>query len=96
MPLSAIIVDDPSADIEAIRDSFGWILHVQSEANLGYRRLMTDGFTVIDARREVTDACYRLLRRTNNFTHNISYPYSKDYITVPASSGGGYNLVELY
>ncbi len=96
MPLSAIIVDDPGADIEAIRDSFGWILHVQSEANLGYRRLMTDGFTVIDARREVTDACYKLLRRTNNFTHNISYPYSKDYITVPASSGGGYNLVELY
>lgn len=96
MPLSAVIVDDPSVDIDAVRDSFDWIMHVQSEANLGYRRLMTEGFTIIDARREVTDACYRLLRRTNNFTHNISYPYSKDYVTVPASSGGGYNLVELF
>ena len=96
MPLSAVIVDDPSVDIEAVCDSFDWIMRVQSEANLGYRRLMTEGFTVIDARREVTDACYHLLRRTNNFTHNISYPYSRDYITVPASSGGGYNLVELY
>jgi hypothetical protein len=96
MPVSAVIVDDPSVDIDAVRDSFDWIMRVQSEANLGYRRLITEGFTVIDARREVTDACYRLLRRTNNFTHNISYPYSKDYITVPASSGGGYNLVELY
>ena len=96
MPLSAVIVDDPSVDIQAVRDSFDWILRVQSEANLGYRKLMTEGFTVIDARKEVTDYCYRLLRRTNNFTHNISYPYSRDYITVRNTSGNGYNLVELY
>ena len=96
MPLSAVIVDDPTADIDAIRDSFGWILHVQSEADLGYRKLMTEGFTVIDARKEVTDYCYRLLRRTNNFTHDISYPYSRDFITVRTTSGNGYNLVELY
>jgi hypothetical protein len=57
---------------------------------------MTEGFTVIDARKEVTDYCYRLLRRTNNFTHDISYPYSRDFITVRTTSGNGYNLVELY
>lgn len=96
MPISAVIIDDPTADIEEIRDSFDWILRVQSEANLGYRKLMTEGFAVVDADKEVTDECYRLLRRTNNFTHNIAYPYSKDYVTVKATTGGGYNLVELY
>lgn len=96
MPLSAVVIDDPSVDIGQVRDSFNWILRVQSEANLGYRKLMTEGFTIIDARKEVTDACYKLLRRTNNFTHNIAYPYSREYVTVKATSGGGYNLVELY
>lgn len=96
MPLSAVIIDDPTVDIEAVRDSFDWILRVTSEANLGYRRLMTEGFTVVDARKEVTDECYRLLRHSNNFTHNIAYPTSKDYITVKATTGGGYNLVEMY
>ena len=96
MPLSAVIIDDPSVDIGSVRDSFDWIMHVQSEANLGYRKLLTEGFTVVDALTEVTQECYRLLRRTNNFTHNIAYPYTKDFITVPASSGSGYTLVEKY
>jgi hypothetical protein len=96
MPLSAVIVDDPTADIDAIRDSFDWIMRVQSEANLGYRKLIADGFTVVDAARAVTDECYHFLRKTNNFTHNIAYPRSENYITVPSTKGAGYNLVELY
>ena len=96
MPFSAVIVDDPDADIGAVRDSFEWIMKVQSEANFDYRKFLAEGFTVVDAGKEVTDACYRLLRRTNNFTHNISYPYTKEYVTVPATSGGGYKLVELF
>ena len=96
MPLSALIIDDPSVDIEAVRDSFDWIMRVQSEANLGYRKLIADGFTVVDAGRAVTDECYRILRRTNNFTHNIAYPYTKAYVTVTATRGGGYNLVEQF
>ncbi len=96
MPISAVIVDDPSADIEGLRDSFQWIMRVQSEANLGYRKLIADDLAVVDARRAVTDECYHILRRTNNFTHDIAYPYSREYVTVKATSGGGYNLVEKY
>lgn len=96
MPLSAVIVDDPSVDIEAVRDSFDWIMRVQSEANLGYRKLLAAGFTVVDASRAVTDECYRILRRTNNFTHDIAYPYTKSYVTVTATYGGGCNLVEQF
>ena len=96
MPLSAVVIDDPTADIDALRDSFSWILRVQSEANLGYRKLIAEGFVVIDARRAVTDECYRILRATNNFTHDIAYPFSREYVTVRSTSGGGYNLVEQY
>ena len=96
MPVSAVIVDDPSVDIDAVRESFGWIMRVQSEANLSYRKLIADGFVIVDASRAVTDECYRILRRTNNFTHDIAYPYSKEYVTVKATGGSGYNLVEKY
>ena len=96
MPLSAVVIDDPTADIDAVRDSFDWIMRVQSEANLGYRKLIADGFVVIEARRAVTDECYRILRSTNNFTHDIAYPFSREYVTVRSSSGSGYNLVEQY
>lgn len=96
MPLSAVVIDDPTVDIGAVRDSFDWIMRVQSEANLGYRKLIADGFVVIDASRAVTDECYRILRATNNFTHDIAYPHSKDYVTVRSTTGGGYNLVEQY
>ena len=96
MPISALIVDDPSVDIGEVRDSFGWIMRVQSEANLGYRKLIAEGFTIIDASRAVTDECYHILRRTNNFTHDIAYPFTREYVTVKATEGGGYNLVEKY
>lgn len=96
MPISAVVIDDPTVDIEAVRDSFDWIMRVQSEANLGYRKLIADGFVIIDASRAVTDECYRILRKTNNFTHDIAYPFTREYVTVPATKGGGYNLVEQY
>ena len=96
MPISAVIVDDPTADIEGLRDSFGWVMRVQSEANLAYRKLITDDFTVVDAGSAVADECYRILRRTNNFTHDIAYPVAREYVTVKATNGGGYNLVEKY
>ena len=96
MPISAVIVDDPSVDLEAVRDSFGWIMRVQSEANLGYRKLIADNFVIVDASRAVTDECYHILRRTNNFTHDIAYPFTREYVTVKATTGGGYNLVEKY
>ena len=96
MPISAVIVDDPSVDLESVSDSFGWIMRVQSEANLGYRKLIADGFVIIDAGRAVTDECYHILRRTNNFTHDIAYPYAREYVTVSATGGVGYNLVEKY
>lgn len=96
MPISAVVIDNPSVDIDAVRDSFDWIMKVQSEANLGYRKLIADKFVVVDASREITDECYHILRRTNNFTHDIAYPIKKEYVTVKASNGGGYNLVEQF
>lgn len=96
MPISAVVVDDPTVDIEAVRDSFDWIMRVQSEANLTYRKLIAERFVIVDAGRAVTDECYRILRRTNNFTHDIAYPFTREYVTVRATRGDGYNLVEKY
>lgn len=96
MPISAVVIDDPTVDIGAVRDSFDWIMRVQSEANLGYRKLIAERFVIVDAGKAVTDECYRILRRTNNFTHDIAYPFTREYVTVRATIGDGYNLVEKY
>ncbi|MDO5442501.1 MAG: hypothetical protein Q4G10_02395 [Bacteroidia bacterium] len=94
MPVSALVIDDPSLSVEELNESLEQVLSVQNEANLNARKLITKDFVIVDMRKTVTDECYRILRKNNVFTHNIAYPVSKQYITVKASGKDGYNLVE--
>ena len=94
MPISALLIDDRSVNIEMLKTSLEEVLSVQNEANLNSRKLITRDLTLVDVEKAVADECYRILRHRNIFTHNISYPVSKSFMTVKSSSGDGYNLVE--
>lgn len=94
MPISALVVDERSVDIEAVKASLEQVLTVQTEENLNSRKLITKDFEIVDMDKAVTDECYRILRKNNIFTHNISYPVSRNYITVKSTNSDGFNLVE--
>lgn len=94
MPISAIVIDDNSLDAAALAESLNETLNVNNEENLNARKLITKDLVIVDIDKAVTDECYRILRKNNIFTHNISYPVSRDYMTVKSSAGYGIRLVE--
>lgn len=94
MPLSALVIDSREVDIDALRVSLDFVMTHQSETNLNSRKLITKDFVIVDMNKAVTDECYRILRSNNIFTHNISYPVSRNYVTVKSTNSDGYNLVE--
>lgn len=94
MPISALIVDSRIVDIDALKVSLDFVMNYQNETNLNSRKLITKDFTIVDMNKAVTDECYRILRHNNIFTHNISYPVSKVFVTVKSSNSDGFNLVE--
>lgn len=94
MPLSALLIDSNSVDKYALEESLKETLSVKNEENLNSGKLITKEFVILDMAKAVTDECYRLLRRNNTFTHNISYPVSRSFMTVDSSAGDGPKLVE--
>lgn len=95
-PLTAIVVDDSKVSASDIQASADAISSVTSAANLNYRKLLAPDCKIIDTYTVAAQECYRILRRRNIFTHNISYPQVKAYLTVPASEGEGFRLIESY
>lgn len=93
IPLSVIVTDDgiPADDLKVSLEN---IRTLQTETNLHLRRLITPDCRIIDTDLAAAEECYRILRRRNIFTHNISFPQAEAYVTVPASSGKGFRLVE--
>ena len=85
--ISAILVGNSSdslnvtalgATLEEIRVSQG--LEMEN-----YRSVLADDFEFISSDDAVIRACYRELRKRNLFTHRISYPTVKAFVTVPSA-----------
>lgn len=81
-PLDAIIVDDPSADHDAMRLTLGRITNRDNQESLSYGNLIAPGCMLQDITTAVSDECYRMLRKGNLFTHNIAFPRSLEFRTV--------------
>lgn len=81
-PLDAIIVDDFTLDVDEIRASQMRVTSVMSEESLTYSKLFTKDFMIYDTMSAATEACYRLMRERNIFTHNVAYPQGEAYLTV--------------
>ncbi|MBP5637663.1 MAG: hypothetical protein J6X25_09165, partial [Bacteroidales bacterium] len=57
-------------------------------------KVLAPDFRVVDVTTAISHSCYRMLRRENLFTHNISYPVASLYRTEK-DHDGTMVLVEL-
>lgn len=89
VPLSALLVDDMGVSLDELQESLLTIRSVQSEENLHYRQLITRDFRFVEGVTATARECFRIMRSRNIFTHNIAYPKSKYYVTVPFSGADG-------
>lgn len=71
-------VADLNAAFEEIRVSQGLDME-------NYRSVLSDDFEFMSSDDAVIRACYRELRKRNLFTHRISYPTVKAFVTVPSA-----------
>lgn len=66
--------DELMAEADSIRAGY-------SEEDMALSKVLAKDFRVIEARDALSRSCYRLMRRENLFTHNISYPKAGFYRT---------------
>lgn len=81
-PLSVLLIDplQMSYGASAYKDAVATIMTDAEYAS--YRRYLSDGFVVVDAMTAIAEACYRLMRDKDLFTHRIAYPEKVEYTLV--------------
>lgn len=79
MPLNALILDDFGVDTDFLNDELQRIRQKGTDEDIVLSKVVAPDFQIIDPLDETTEACYRLLRRENRFTHNIAYPKARFY-----------------
>ena len=86
--ISAILVGScsDSLNVAALEDALEEIRVSQGLDMENYRSVLDEDFEFISSDDAVIRACYKELRRSNLFTHRISYPSVKAFVTVPSSS----------
>lgn len=94
-PLDALIVDDVNIDLDMLKLELAETLSVLHESSMTLGRLISKDFLLFEAKTEVEEACYRILRERNLFTHNISYPRVEEYKAhlKPRSDDGSIILI---
>ena len=92
--LDAVLVDSFTADMEELDSEVERIHRQITEEDMAFDRLLSPRFRLIEPTASLTDACYRLLRERNLFTHDIAYPVVRYYRTEE-NREGGYVLVEI-
>ena len=73
-PLDAILVDNPSVDLESMKTELAEIVSVMNESSMTLGRQISRGFFFLNSLDEISDRCYDFLRENNLFTHNIAKP----------------------
>ncbi|MBQ8071736.1 MAG: hypothetical protein IJ202_12925 [Bacteroidales bacterium] len=82
--LSAMIVDDPTVDMDRMDEALATIMSSDSPSDARLRAILSPGFEMIDPKKAVSTMCYRILRERNIFTHKIAYPDIEEYVTRPS------------
>ncbi|MBO4760248.1 MAG: hypothetical protein J5520_00725 [Bacteroidales bacterium] len=86
--LSAVVVDDPSVNVDSLRAAVASIVNMDHDKYLLYKMSLEDGFKVVDAYSSVAASCQAYLRESNRFTHRIAYPDIYAYVTSPCRGFG--------
>lgn len=80
-PLDLIIVADPRADAEVLRSELARLYTSPTQENQHLRAAVSANCVIASMSEILSDACYKLMRARNNFTHNISFPSASAYMT---------------
>jgi len=92
--LDAILLDSFSVDMEELSDELDHIHRQITEEDMAFEKSLSPRFHFIEPCSSLTDACYRLLRERNLFTHDIAFPAVRYYQTEE-NLDGGFVLVEI-
>ena len=87
LPLDAILLDDYGVNIDLLTAEIQKIRREETTEMLRYSKMLSKDLMFVDIVGALTTECYRTLRKTNRFTHNIAYPKAALYQTVSAYEG---------
>ena len=85
--LDAVILDSFTADLEELDAELTHIRRQITEEDASFDRILSPDFRFIEPKKSLTSSCYRLLREHNLFTHNISYPSARYFVTEEGPDG---------
>ena len=85
--LDAVLLDSFTINPEDILEEVENI-HLQiTEEDMYFDGILAVDFRILEPKSCLTDACYRLLREKNLFTHNIAYPSARYFQTEKGMDG---------
>lgn len=87
MRMDALILDDFSANLEALSAEQEHIYRKITEEDMSFDRILAPQFRFVEPKSSLVSACYRLLRERNLFTHNIAYPAVRYFQTEEGPDG---------
>lgn len=92
-PLQVIMIDDPlyAPNADLLNNVADEIMSSETHEDMPYRKVLADGFRFVDVLTAIRSACYMALRENNAFTHRISDPAVKIYLTVPSGEMSAYS-----
>ena len=92
--LDAVLLDSFTVSLEDLQAEVEHIHRQITEEDMAFDRILAPRFRFLEPKACLTDACYRLLREKNLFTHNIAYP-SIRYFQTEEGMDGNSLLVEI-
>lgn len=93
--LTTIIVDDISVDIDSVKIAAEAIIASDDDNLINYKKLLSGNVAYISPKLSLAEQCYHKLRQNNGFTHRISYPSIKPFISTVDEDNISYLYVEL-
>ena len=91
--LDAVIVDDLSVDVEALKNELAGMVSIMNESSMTYGRMISKGFSLIDSFDETAGTIYSMFREYNLFTHNIAKPQVVACRPVPKPEAGDASII---
>ena len=92
--LDAVLLDSFTPDLNELWTEVEHIHRQITEEDMYFDSILAVDFRFLEPKSCLTEACYRLLREKNLFTHNIAYPSAR-YFLMEESMDGDYLPVEV-
>lgn len=84
--IKCLVLDDNSINPGELQKEIDGLLKDDDDYMLVYRNILSPDCECIYAEKAVTESLYNVMRKLNSFSHRISYPSMRGYMTVPSAS----------